>query len=69
MERLRRQFSKKRLHRCQACGWRGWGLETLTPADPGDVLEPGSAAPDLQAVDRALGAERVESAADRSSKR
>ena len=65
MERLHRQFSMKRLHRCQACGWRGWGLETLKPAEPGDIRESGSPAPDLQAIDRALGAER---AADPSSK-
>jgi hypothetical protein len=50
----------KRLHRCQACGWRGWGLETARPADPGDTREPDGPAPDLGAIDQALGSTQVE---------
>jgi hypothetical protein len=44
----------KRLHRCHACGWRGWGTETLAPADLGDVREPNAPPPDLHAIDRGL---------------
>jgi hypothetical protein len=24
LEELRKHFTAKRLHRCHACGWRGW---------------------------------------------
>jgi hypothetical protein len=26
LERVRRIVSRKRLHRCTACGWRGWAF-------------------------------------------
>jgi len=47
VEELRKYFTTKRLHRCHACGWRGWAdvaaaLITSTPdeaeAAPLDVL-------------------------------
>ena len=47
-ERVRRNFSARRLFRCDDCEWRGW----LIPLDFGD-FDPiaGSLAPDLGSLD------------------
>jgi len=52
-ERLRRGFSRKRIFRCQECGWRGWGAHSMPAQDapPTEVPPP----PDVDAIDRALG--------------
>jgi predicted RNA-binding Zn-ribbon protein involved in translation (DUF1610 family) len=34
MESWRKAFTTKRPHRCQRCGWRGWGEETTPKFDP-----------------------------------
>ncbi len=34
-ERLKKRFTDERLHRCRACGWRGWG-EVRTAVSRGD---------------------------------
>jgi hypothetical protein len=54
VERLRRQFSRKRLYRCQACGWRGWGIETESDAAGREQLASELPPPDLSAIDAAL---------------
>ena len=53
-ERLRREFSQKRLFRCQACGWRGWGVEADRPftAEKAHMAE--APPPNLDAIDLAL---------------
>jgi FlaA1/EpsC-like NDP-sugar epimerase len=50
-ERVRRNYSGKRLFRCEDCQWRGW----LIPLDFGapDAAEP-NAVPDLAALDNAV---------------
>jgi hypothetical protein len=58
-ERIRRQFSMKRLHRCEACRWRGWGLETQKPASAEDYRDSDGPAPDLESIDRAFGTART----------
>lgn len=55
-EKVRRQFSMKRLHRCHACGWRGWAIETVKPADQRDVRVSDAPPPDLHAIEKALAA-------------
>jgi nucleoside-diphosphate-sugar epimerase len=54
-ERVRRNFSARRLFRCDECEWRGW----LIPLDFGD-FEPvsGPVAPDLGSLDKAMHLER-----------
>jgi hypothetical protein len=54
VERLRRQFSTKRLYRCQACGWRGWGIETEADAARQEQLGSELPPPDLSAIDADL---------------
>ncbi len=54
VERLRRQFSSKRLFRCETCGWRGWGMDTETDARPEDQVTNGLPPPDLRALDAEL---------------
>jgi FlaA1/EpsC-like NDP-sugar epimerase len=51
LERARRNFTAKRLFRCDDCGWRGW----LIPLEFGDA-EPvaPAAAPDLTMLDEAV---------------
>jgi predicted RNA-binding Zn-ribbon protein involved in translation (DUF1610 family) len=54
-ERLRRQFSTKRLFRCDACGWRGWGIELERPEPREEEQKPPKVPPpDLEALDREL---------------
>lgn len=50
-ERMRRNYSAKRLFRCADCNWRGW-LIPLDFGDP-DATEP-AATPDLAALDSAV---------------
>jgi hypothetical protein len=56
-ERLRKIVTSKRPHRCQACGWRGWGHEISSAARPGTAAKesPARMAPDLDAIDVAIG--------------
>lgn len=68
-ERLRRDFSHKRLFRCDECGWRGWG-EVTERARPGSAPPEGSsdaAAPDFDAIDQALADGRAASAAQKTT--
>ena len=55
-ERLRRGFSHKRVFRCQACDWRGWGAGTehWMPGQDAPLTEV-PPPPDIDAIDRALG--------------
>jgi len=54
-ERLRRQFSTKRIYRCQACQWRGWGTEMLDQhASEEGRVRSAAPPPDIDAIDRAL---------------
>ena len=53
MEQMRKFFSFSRLHRCRACGWRGWGIQTASPLPmPGHGDLP---ALSLDALDAQLG--------------
>jgi hypothetical protein len=54
LERVRRQFSMKRLFRCNACGWRGWGIETARAVTAPEMRAADSPPPDLDAIDVAL---------------
>lgn len=54
LERFRRQFSMKRLFRCDACGWRGWGMETERTVTAAQMRTADSPPPDLDAIDAAL---------------
>ena len=51
-ERLRKQFTKHRLFRCEACGWRGW----LMPVHFGPDVHESAEMPDLSDLDRAIAA-------------
>jgi len=54
LERVRRLLVTDRPHRCDACGWRGWGPET---SKPGKAYEPAGRrrpVPDIDAIDRAI---------------
>ena len=53
-ERLRRDFSQKKLFRCHACGWRGWGIETERPPSAQETRGAEVAPPDVHAIDLAL---------------
>ena len=59
MERLRKGFTLKRPHRCRACGWRGWRLES-SRLDAGEGSAVEREAPDFGAIDGALTLEREE---------
>jgi hypothetical protein len=48
-ERLRKRFTLERPHRCQACGWRGWG--TVSAGFSKERLIDGPVDPDLAAID------------------
>jgi hypothetical protein len=54
LEKFRRQFTVKRPYRCHACDWRGWAAEGAHAVSPKDILESGTAPPDLSAIDAAL---------------
>ncbi len=54
VERLRRQFSARRLFRCEACGWRGWGIETESREGRPDQAAGEVAPPDFKALDTTL---------------
>jgi hypothetical protein len=36
-ESWRKALTSKRPHRCQRCGWRGWGEESVPKFDAADV--------------------------------
>lgn len=55
LERLRKLFTHKRMHRCHACGWRGWGIESDYAHDGEAPARANGAAPDLGAIDEAIG--------------
>jgi hypothetical protein len=61
VEQLRKYLSFSRLHRCHACGWRGWGAETTfdSPALERVTVEP----PDLAALDAQTAAFRQQTGA------
>ena len=52
IEELRKFFTATRLHRCHACGWRGWGMETSKHV-PLDAPRREVAPLDLSALDAA----------------
>lgn len=54
LERLRRQFSTRRLFRCEACGWRGWGIETELQEGRSDPVTSEIPQPDFHALDTTL---------------
>ena len=51
IEHIRKAVTSKRPHRCHACGWRGWGVETHD--EPSLLDAPGPTRPplDLTVVD------------------
>ena len=49
LERVRRDYSRLRVFRCERCGWRGW-LEVIDPGHNGDL---GDHAVDLTELDDA----------------
>ncbi len=54
-ERLRKNFTNDRIHRCHACGWRGWGTVTASEVQAKDNPDNRrQAPPDLDAIDRAV---------------
>ncbi|HOC19354.1 MAG TPA: hypothetical protein PKK95_13865 [Vicinamibacterales bacterium] len=57
-ERFRKGFTNKRPHRCHACGWRGWGLESDNHREKGRSAGIDCGLPDLTAIDEAIGFER-----------
>ena len=65
LERIRKNLTAKRLHACEACGWRGW-LRPLEHAPNDESMLIGCAPPDLHAIDLAIANARYASAADLS---
>ena len=57
-ERFRKGFTNKRLHRCHACGWRGWGLESDNHRKRGHSSGIDRGVPDFTAIDEAIDLER-----------
>jgi hypothetical protein len=53
-ERLRKNFTNDRLHRCHGCDWRGWGAVTSAPVRPKDGADQIRPAPNLEAIDIAV---------------
>jgi hypothetical protein len=51
---MRKGFTHRRLHRCHACGWRGWGTVTVSPARAESAAARTRPAPDLEAIDVAV---------------
>lgn len=54
-ERVHKGFTNRRLHRCHACGWRGWGPMSAISAHADCTVDNSRPAPDLQAIDVAVG--------------
>ncbi len=70
LEQLRKAVSSKRPHRCHACGWRGWGVETQEAAEPEEILRV-RGAPDFHVIDTVVSggaSRRSESRGSRKSK-
>jgi hypothetical protein len=53
VERLQKRFTAERLHRCQACRWRGWGAVSH-PHHVSQNRPIAPTPPDLAAIDAAL---------------
>jgi hypothetical protein len=53
-ERLRKNFTNDRIHRCHACNWRGWGRVTSEPVRARDGADQVRPAPNLEAIDVAV---------------
>ena len=51
LEHIRKFLTSERLHRCHACGWRGWGAETAAPLHT-QVMRKASDAFDLSTLDK-----------------
>ena len=47
-------MSHDRPHRCHACGWRGWGVETSDPISPEEAESSPQPEPDLDVLDEAV---------------
>lgn len=58
VEKLRKAFTHKRPHRCHACGWRGWGAESVRGHGSEASGRPARRSPDFRAIDVAIGLER-----------
>jgi hypothetical protein len=52
VERLRKRWSSKRLHRCHECGWRGWREETHP--EHGAAVPMEFVPPDFNKIDTAV---------------
>ena len=50
LEQVRKITTSRRPHRCHACGWRAWGLETEHPSEP-EVPIAIKSGPDLKVID------------------
>jgi lipopolysaccharide/colanic/teichoic acid biosynthesis glycosyltransferase len=53
-ERLRRDWSAKRLHRCDGCGWRGWLVPIDHVSAPHPTIAHTQDVPDLSTLDTEL---------------
>jgi len=59
VERIRKNLTAKRVHKCLVCGWRGW----VIPAEPSSheaTMVHTFAAPNLQAIDLAIAGSRYD---------
>ncbi len=73
VERLRKTVTSTRPHRCHACGWRGWGVESHDEPSLIDAPGPTRAALDLSVIDafaaRHAGGEREREGEGRPGRR
>ena len=53
-ERVKKNFTHDRIHRCHGCGWRGWGPVTSEPVRAKDQPDQVRRAPNLEAIDVAV---------------
>ncbi len=51
---MRKGFTHRRLHRCHACGWRGWGTVSSASARADGTAGKTRPAPNLEAIDIAV---------------
>jgi hypothetical protein len=54
-ERVRKLVSRKRLHRCSECGWRGWVFVLVSIEEDVQVAAQPAPMPDLVAIDHGFG--------------
>lgn len=52
LERFRKRWSRKRVHRCHDCEWRGWRIETHV--EQRQELEVALPPPDFDKIDAAV---------------